>query len=62
MEQENENWENETVRYRLKGFIVHIGTSESGHYYSLVKEGERWIKFDDSRVEDWKWNSYGREK
>lgn len=50
MEQENENWENETVRYRLKGFIVHIGTSESGHYYSLVKEGDRWIKFDDSRV------------
>lgn len=42
---------------------MHIGTSESGHYYSLVREGEgKWVKFDDSRVEEWKFDSNSREK
>jgi ubiquitin C-terminal hydrolase len=25
------------TNYRLKGVVVHTGTSEGGHYYSLIK-------------------------
>lgn len=34
---------------------MHIGGSESGHYYSLAKEGDKWLKFDDSRIDVWLW-------
>lgn len=54
--------EEEKGKYRLKGFVVHVGTAESGHYYSLVREASKWIKFDDSRVEEWQWDSSSREK
>ena len=38
-------------QYRLKGVVIHSGTPESGHYYSLIRvEGNNWIRFDDSRV------------
>jgi hypothetical protein len=31
--------------------VIHSGTPESGHYYSLIRvEGDSWIRFDDSRV------------
>ena len=46
----------------MRGFIVHIGTSDSGHYYSLIKDGNKWIKFDDSRVEEWAWATSSRDK
>ncbi|KAJ6228950.1 ubiquitin carboxyl-terminal hydrolase [Anaeramoeba flamelloides] len=45
----------ECTKYELCGIIVHSGTSQSGHYYSLIKinngNGEPyWLKFDDTRV------------
>jgi len=41
-------------QYKLKGVIIHMGTSDSGHYYSLItdrdgKEDE-WFEFNDSIV------------
>jgi hypothetical protein len=32
--------------------VVHSGTADSGHYYSLVKLGEKWVKFDDEIVSE----------
>ena len=26
--------------YHLRGVVVHAGTSEGGHYYSFIKEGQ----------------------
>ncbi|KAJ3379551.1 hypothetical protein HDU92_006617 [Lobulomyces angularis] len=39
--------------YELSGVLIHSGSSESGHYYSYVKDKEytdRWIAFNDSNV------------
>ncbi|XP_024517218.1 probable ubiquitin carboxyl-terminal hydrolase FAF-X isoform X1 [Selaginella moellendorffii] len=42
-------------QYDLVGVVVHSGTAFAGHYYSYIKERqgdiERWIAFDDKRVE-----------
>lgn len=43
--------------YVLKGFVVHVGSSEGGHYYSIIKCEDGWIKFDDTRIDDWDWNA-----
>lgn len=36
------------------GVLVHSGSAEAGHYYSLIKdrraETDRWYKFDDTSV------------
>lgn len=43
----------------LVGMIIHTGTAESGHYYSMVKEktdltnDASWIKFNDEVVTPW---------
>ena len=29
-------------KYRLVGVLVHSGTAESGHYYSYIKDSEKW--------------------
>jgi ubiquitin C-terminal hydrolase len=34
----------------LKGIIVHSGTADVGHYYTILKKDNGWVKFDDSRV------------
>jgi ubiquitin C-terminal hydrolase len=36
--------------YSLKGVILHSGTAQGGHYSSLVRIGEKWIKFNDIEV------------
>lgn len=36
--------------YSLQGVVIHSGTSEAGHYYSLIKIGENWYKFNDQTV------------
>eukprot|EP01105_Mastigella_eilhardi_P020178 TRINITY_DN4786_c0_g2_i4.p1 TRINITY_DN4786_c0_g2~~TRINITY_DN4786_c0_g2_i4.p1 ORF type:complete len:3017 (-),score=891.96 TRINITY_DN4786_c0_g2_i4:79-9129(-) len=42
--------------YELVGVLVHMGTAESGHYYSFIREqsggaGPRWINFNDTGVD-----------
>ena len=42
-------------QYKLKGIVVHSGTSDSGHYYSFIKDREeskdensKWYEFNDT--------------
>ncbi len=45
--------------YKLTGVVIHIGTADAGHYYSLamdrekewLPEKERWYEFNDTLVE-----------
>ena len=36
-------------KYKLKGVVVHYGTTEGGHYYSFIKHREQnqWFEFND---------------
>lgn len=46
--------------YRLRGVVIHAGTSEGGHYYSFIKEGkengketdQKWYEFNDENIEE----------
>ena len=44
----------EYYQYKLRGVLLHSGTSESGHYTSLIcdryNSEEKWFEFNDSRV------------
>jgi hypothetical protein len=44
------NLSREDCEYSLKGIIIHSGTSEAGHYYSILKIGKDWFKFNDKDV------------
>lgn len=38
--------------YRLHSVLVHSGGVHGGHYYAFIRpDGQKWIKFDDDRVE-----------
>lgn len=38
-------------QYKLRGVVIHVGTADSGHYYSLIKtNAERWLEFNDNLV------------
>ncbi|CAK70549.1 unnamed protein product (macronuclear) [Paramecium tetraurelia] len=40
-------------QYKLKGVVVHQGTAECGHYYSLINTmDDKWLKFNDSVIEE----------
>jgi len=50
------------VRYNLYCVVVHFGlSSEGGHYYTLVRDKEEWLKVSDEEVEMWSstWNQEG---
>lgn len=40
----------EYFQYRIKGVLVHLGTAESGHYYSYIRNGNTWLEFNDASV------------
>ena len=44
---------NESYKYNLKGVIIHIGSLNFGHYFSLAKDDktEHWIQFNDTIIE-----------
>ena len=46
---------------KLKGIIVHSGTPDTGHYYTILKKDKNWIKFDDSRVSTFPTNFFEEE-
>lgn len=35
---------------KLKGVIVHSGSADVGHYYSILETDKSWRKYDDSRI------------
>lgn len=37
-------------KLKLKGVIVHSGSADAGHYYSILPQDKVWRKYDDSRV------------
>jgi len=39
-------------QYRLRGIVVHMGTAESGHYYSFIEDSKRWYEFNDTLVRE----------
>jgi ubiquitin C-terminal hydrolase len=44
----------EDYSYDLQGIIVHMGTAQAGHYYSFIKDGKRWLEFNDSTIKGFK--------
>ena len=44
----------EYYQYKLRGVLLHSGTSESGHYTSIICDrynpGDKWFEFNDNRV------------
>lgn len=36
--------------YELVGFVVQRGILENGHYYSYIKRGKVWVKYDDAQI------------
>ncbi len=38
--------------YKLRGVVIHSGSSESGHYYSYIRDEEKWIEFNDILVRE----------
>ncbi|KRX03838.1 hypothetical protein PPERSA_04633 [Pseudocohnilembus persalinus] len=37
-------------QFNLSGIVIHQGNSESGHYYSLIKENQQWFELNDKIV------------
>jgi ubiquitin C-terminal hydrolase len=49
------------AHYNLRGIVIHSGTSEAGHYYSLIKtEKDGWMKFNDQNVTSYNENEIDR--
>merc|ERR1712070_615857 len=50
----------EYYEFTLAGVVVHMGSAETGHYYSFIREREprcdgkvcHWFRFDDSVVSE----------
>lgn len=44
----------EYYKYKLKGVVVHMGTADSGHYYSFIQDRTKledtWYEFNDTVV------------
>ncbi|KNC50218.1 uncharacterized protein AMSG_11972 [Thecamonas trahens ATCC 50062] len=40
------------TQYQLRGVLVHLGSADSGHYYSFIRTGSaEWFEFNDTLVE-----------
>eukprot|EP00966_Prymnesium_polylepis_P283643 6553112-Prymnesium_polylepis.1 len=44
--------------FDLCAVVVHAGaTIECGHYYAYVRDGQRWLKCNDQKVESVRWET-----
>lgn len=41
-----------SIPYQLKAVINHRGSLHSGHYYTAIREDEKWLEFNDERVSE----------
>ena len=48
----NETNPEKNKKYDLFGIINHIGDLSGGHYFSIVEQNNKWIKYNDSYVSD----------
>lgn len=48
------NFSKDYYNYSLKGVVIHMGTSDSGHYYSLIQDTSKktpeWLEFNDTLI------------
>ncbi len=52
----------EYYQYTLRGTVIHMGTAESGHYYSFIKDNNSdWFEFNDSYVKPFDLKDLSRE-
>jgi len=42
--------QNEYLQYNLKGVVIHEGTADYGHYYSLINNESGWYEFNDRMI------------
>lgn len=53
----------EYYQYKLRGVVIHVGTSDSGHYYSFIKDknnfsneknkkNDKWFEFNDISIRE----------
>ena len=40
----------EECNYELIGSVIHKGSTQCGHYTSIIKTGGRWVLCDDDRI------------
>lgn len=51
---EEKSYPPDYYKYSLVGTVVHMGTAESGHYFSLIKdEAKKWYEFNDHAVREY---------
>lgn len=44
-------------QYKLKGFVIHQGSADVGHYYSIIKDKSgKWSEYNDQNISDFKFN------
>lgn len=55
---EDEEYPASYYEYKLSGVVIHMGSADSGHYYSFIQEREkdvpedkRWYEFNDTFVQ-----------
>ena len=58
--------QDEDFEYKLVGVVIHKGTSEWGHYVSLIDANrgtdvEKWLLFDDGHVSEFKMENFDEE-
>jgi hypothetical protein len=46
----------EPYMYNLRGAVIHSGTSEGGHYYSFIRNKDKWHCFNDEFIEETKYS------
>lgn len=48
----NKKYPDNYYQFKLRGIVIHMGTAESGHYYSFIKDrnSEKWNEFNDRIV------------
>ena len=48
-----EDSKDKNCNFELNGIVIHLGTSESGHYYDLIKTSDnKWYEFNDITVKE----------
>ena len=55
------NYPEDYYQYHLQGVIIHQGTAESGHYYSLIRHNSAWLKCNDQIITPFDQKNIGKE-